>query len=54
MIGVCKTILSKALDKCYFLQKIVEAFTTPTNIIESIFLKGLKQLGFRSFALSEF
>ena len=35
MIGVCKTILSKVLDKCYFLQKIVEAFTTPTNIIES-------------------
>ena len=37
MIWVCKTILSKVLDKCYFLQKIVEAFTTPTNIIESFF-----------------
>ena len=42
MIGVCKTILSKVLDKCYFLQKIVEAFTTPTNIIESKRLTGQK------------
>lgn len=35
MIWVCKTILSKVLDKCYFFtKKIVEAFSTPTNIIE--------------------
>ena len=38
MILVCKTILSDGLDKCYFLQKNVEALITPTIILEPVFL----------------